>query len=113
MGTYLFSYGTLRTEKVQMQIFGRALTGTKDSLKGYKIELIEIKDALFLERGEHKNQQTAVPTTDNSLIIYGTVFEISEDELLLSDKYEPDNYKRIKVVLDSGKEAWIYVTESN
>jgi gamma-glutamylcyclotransferase (GGCT)/AIG2-like uncharacterized protein YtfP len=112
METYLFSYGTLRIEKVQMQLFGRALTGVEDCLKGYKIELIEIKDALFLARGEHKNQQIVVPTKDNSNIM-GTVFEISEDELLLSDKYEPDNYKRIKVVLDSGKEAWIYAAESN
>jgi hypothetical protein len=35
--------------------------------------------------------------------------DITEEELLLSDKYEPDNYKRIKIILESGKEAWIYI----
>ena len=37
------------------------------------------------------------------------VFEITVEELLHADKYEPANYKRIKVKLESGKEAWIYV----
>ncbi len=39
----------------------------------------------------------------------GTVLEISEEELLEADKYEPGNYKRFKRVLQSGKAAWIYV----
>jgi hypothetical protein len=37
------------------------------------------------------------------------VFEVSTDELLVADKYEPANYKRVKVELDSGKKAWIYI----
>ncbi len=41
--------------------------------------------------------------------IKGTVFEITEEELQLADKYEPANYKRVKAVLESGKEAWIYI----
>ena len=113
METYLFSYGTLKTEKAQMELFGRALTGTEDVLKGYKTELIEVTDALFLARGENKIQQTVVPTKDNNDIIQGIVFEISEAELLVADKYKPDNYKRIKIVLDSGKEGWVYAAETN
>jgi hypothetical protein len=37
------------------------------------------------------------------------VFTISKEELLLADNYETDDYKRIKVKLQSGKEAWVYV----
>jgi hypothetical protein len=37
------------------------------------------------------------------------VFEVTTEELLHADKYEPANYKRIKLVLESGKEACIYV----
>lgn len=33
---------------------------------------------------------------------------MTEKKLLLPDKYEPDNYKRLTVPLQSGKVAWIY-----
>ncbi|HSK71354.1 MAG TPA: gamma-glutamylcyclotransferase family protein [Pyrinomonadaceae bacterium] len=105
----LFSYGTLQKEKVQLELFGRLLNGTKDILTGYKLSSIEIKDESFLSKGEEKYQLTAIPSKDD--IIEGTVLEISEEELFLADKYEPDNYKRIKISLKSGKEAWIYAAK--
>lgn len=108
MKEYLFSYGTLQKEKVQLELFGRLLHGPKDSLKGYKLSSVEIKDESFLSKNEQKIQLTVIPSNDKNDIIEGTVFEISEEELLLSDKYEPDNYKRVKVELESGKKAWIY-----
>lgn len=106
---HLFSYGTLQKEKTQLELFGRILNGTKDVLKGYKIALIEIKDESFSAKGEEKVQRTLIPSIND--FIEGTVFEVSAEELLVADKYEPDNYQRIKVVLASGKEAWIYVAD--
>lgn len=105
----LFSYGTLQKEKVQLELFGRLLNGAKDILKGYKLSSIEIKDESFLAKGEEKFQKTLVPTKNDADIIEGTVFEISEDELCSADKYEPDNYQRVKGLLQSGEEAWIYL----
>ena len=105
----LFSYGTLQKEKVQLELFGRLLNGAKDILNGYKLSSIEIKDESFLAKGEEKFQNTLVPTKNDADIVEGTVFEISEDELCLADKYEPDNYKRVKVALRSAKEAWVYL----
>ncbi len=78
------------------------------TLIGYKVSTIEIKEESFLLKGEQKYQLTAVISKDNNNI-KGTVFEITEEELRLADKYEPVNYKRVKVVLESGKEAWIYI----
>jgi len=104
----LFSYGTLQNDKVQLELFGRLLNGSKDILKGYKLSSIEIKDETFLLKGEQKYQMTAIQSQDVTDIIEGTVFEISEEELLAADKYEPDNYQRTKVSLKSGREAWIY-----
>ena len=104
----LFSYGTLQNDKVQLELFGRLLNGSKDILKGYKLSSIEIKDETFLLKGEQKYQMTAIRSQNDTDIIEGTVFEISEEELLAADKYEPDNYQRTKVSLQSGKEAWIY-----
>jgi len=108
MKEHLFSYGTLQKEKVQSDIFGRLLRGTKDILKGYRISSIEITDESFLSKGEQKYQLTTLLTNNQSDSIEGMVFEISEEELLVADKYEPDNYKRVKVRLESGKDAWIY-----
>jgi gamma-glutamylcyclotransferase (GGCT)/AIG2-like uncharacterized protein YtfP len=109
MKELLFSYGTLQKEKVQLELFGRLLNGAKDILGGYKLSPVEIKDESFLAKGEDKYQLTLIPSKDE--IVEGTIFEISEEELLLADRYEPENYKRIKVTLRSGKEAWIYVAD--
>lgn len=108
MKEYLFSYGTLQKDKVQLDLFGRLLNGTKDVLKSYKLSPIEIKDEKFLAKGEEKLQLTIIATNDPDDSIEGTALELSEEELLSTDKYEPDNYKRIRVILQSGKEAWIY-----
>ena len=42
---WLFSYGTLQQEEVQLATFGRLLEGRKDALPGYATTLFEIKDA--------------------------------------------------------------------
>ena len=105
----LFSYGTLQKENVQWQLFGRSLKGTRDILQGYKCATIEITDKNFLSKGEDGLQQTLVCTDNGNDYIEGTVLEITKEELLLTDQYEPDNYKRIEVKLDSGKAAWVYM----
>lgn len=110
MAEFLFSYGTLQKESVQLKLFGRLLNGTKDILKGYKLSSIEITDESFLANGEGKIQRTLIPTNHIDDLVEGTVFEISREELHLADQYEPENYRRIKVVIQSCKEAWIYLT---
>lgn len=104
----LFSYGTLQTESVQTELFGRLLDGRKDRLKGYKPAPVEIEDKTFLAGGE-KIQRTLIPSNDNADLVEGNVFEVSIEELHAADKYEPANYKRIRVGLESGIEAWIYI----
>ena len=108
MKEHLFSYGTLQKKNVQLELFGRLLNSAKDSLKGYKLSSIEIKDELFLSKGEQKFQLIAIPSNEKNDIIEGTVLEISKEELLQADKYEPYDYKRIEVALESGKKSWIY-----
>ena|ERR1700722_2605250 len=109
MNIYLFSYGTLQKEKVQLETFGRTLTGTRDLLKGYRIDFIEIQDESVLLKSEQVYHPIAVPSGSPAEHIEGTVFELSETELQMADKYEVDDYKRIAVTLDSGKKAWVYV----
>jgi gamma-glutamylcyclotransferase (GGCT)/AIG2-like uncharacterized protein YtfP len=105
----LFSYGTLQKEKVQLDLFGRILAGSNDVLRSYKIATIEITDEAFLLKGEGKYQKTLIISNDKNDMVSGTALEITGEELLIVDKYEPGNYKRTKAKLESGKEAWIYV----
>lgn len=108
MKEYLFSYGTLQNGKVQLDLFGRILEGSYDILRGYKVSIIEIKDETFLSKGHEKFQKTLV-TSESDDVVNGTALELTETELLVADKYEPANYERIKVALESGKKAWIYM----
>ena len=109
MNCYLFSYGTLQKEKVQLTLFGRRLQGWSDLLAGFITASVEISDETFLSKGEGQQQLTAVKSDDTNDVVKGTAFEITEEELLLCDRYEPAGYERINVALQSGREAWIYV----
>jgi len=105
----LFSYGTLQLPKVQLELFGRLLNGTKDSLKGYKLERIEIKDPDVLAKSEQQFHLIAIPSADD--VIEGMAFEFTMEEVLEADKYETEDYRRISVQLESGKESWVYVAK--
>lgn len=102
----LFSYGTLQKDDAQLKLFGRLLSGKRDVLIGYDLRSIEITDESFLSGGEQKQQLTLVSSVDKT--VEGTVLEVTEDELLRADKYEPDGYERHKVELESGIQAWVY-----
>jgi gamma-glutamylcyclotransferase (GGCT)/AIG2-like uncharacterized protein YtfP len=112
MNSYLFSYGTLQKEQVQIELFGRIVTGSADILSGYKADIIEIKDEAFLSTGAVEHQLIALPSANKNDCIKGTVLELTEEELAIADKYEPDNYKRVEVQLGSGKKAWLYSAKS-
>lgn len=106
---HLFSYGTLQKEEVQLNLFGRKLKGWRDSLPGYTVLVVEIKDESFLQKGEEKWQRTLVASGNKNDGVEGTVLELTEDELTAADAYEPAEYKRTEVKLQSGRKAWIYL----
>jgi gamma-glutamylcyclotransferase (GGCT)/AIG2-like uncharacterized protein YtfP len=110
MSEYLFSYGTLQLEKVQIESFGRKLNGTKESLKGYRLTQLEITDQTVLEKSKQQFHPMAIPSNNTGDKVDGVVFEITKEELLQADQYEVADYKRIAVTLESGKQAWIYVS---
>jgi gamma-glutamylcyclotransferase (GGCT)/AIG2-like uncharacterized protein YtfP len=108
MKVHLFSYGTLQQEDIQKELFGRVLRGSKDSLKGYRVSTIEIKEASILSKEEPKTYLIALPSNNKNDRIEGVALEITEQELPIADDYETGAYKRVRVVLESGKEAWVY-----
>jgi len=96
-----------------LNLFKRKLKGSKDILRGFKIEIIGITDEKFLSKGEDKFQKTIIATNDQKDFIEGTIFELTEKELSAADTYEPENYKRVKAKFESGREAWIYTSLVN
>jgi gamma-glutamylcyclotransferase (GGCT)/AIG2-like uncharacterized protein YtfP len=108
MTQHLFSYGTLQDEAVQLSVFKRKLTGRKDAIKGYKLSRVEIKDDEVLAISGLTHHLILIPG-DPGHFIDGMVFEITDEELLLADEYEAENYKRVLVATSAGPDAWVYV----
>ena len=106
----LFSYGTLQHEDVQLSTFGRKLDGEKDQLLGYEPSLVKIPDPDLAARLGKTHHDNVNPTGDDWSNVQGTVFEVTDDELALADRFESEFlYKRINAALASGKDAWVYV----
>lgn len=107
----LFSYGTLQKEKVQIENFGRKLIGEKDTLSRYQLNYIEISDKEVLRKSEQKHHPILQLTGNEENKVEGVLFEISEEELLLADKHEVDDYQRIEETFTSGKKGFVYVAK--
>ena len=109
---YLFSYGTLRQQNVQLKNFGRLLDGAEDALKKFILKDIEITDKVVLEVSDKKFHPILSYTGNEKDKVMGTVFKITSDELLKADEYEVDDYKRVEVTLESGMKSWVYVEKN-
>ena len=106
---FLFSYGTLQLEAVQLATFGRRLEGTSDTLTGFALAPLKIEDPAVVAISGKATHTIARFTGRDSDEIPGTVFRIAPDDLRSADKYEVDACKRIAVILRSGTRAWVYV----
>jgi hypothetical protein len=105
----LFSYGTLRLEAVQMEVFGRQLSGTPDALPEFETGALKIDDEAVVAISGQTHHPMATFTGRPSDVIAGTVFTLTPDEIQNADKYEVAAVKRVSVVLQSGIRAWAYV----
>lgn len=109
LDTYLFSYGTLNLEQVQFELFGRVLEGKDDVLTGYKLGKLRITDQEVLAKSRVKVHPIAILTGSPNDSIDGTLFKVSEEELIKADQYEVDEYKRVWLKFQSGVYGWVYV----
>ena len=105
----LFSYGTLRQGNVQLATFGRLLEGRPDSLAGFALAPMAIEDANVIATSGSAVHTIARPTGDPADLVPGLVFQISPAELEAADRYEAGAIERIRVLLESGIEAFAYV----
>ena len=105
----LFSYGTLQQENVQIETFGRKLTGQKDTLIGYILSEVVIKDPAVIGVSGKAIHPILKYTGKPSDTVAGSVFELTPEELAQADDYEVDEYTRVKGEFRSGIQAWAYV----
>jgi gamma-glutamylcyclotransferase (GGCT)/AIG2-like uncharacterized protein YtfP len=104
----LFSYGTLQDEAVQIATFGRVLHGEPDELVGFEQSLREVEDPAFVAASGQAYHRIVTFTGAPDRRVKGTVFEVTDAELVEADRYEPAGYTRVATVLASGKRAWVY-----
>jgi gamma-glutamylcyclotransferase (GGCT)/AIG2-like uncharacterized protein YtfP len=93
----LFVYGTLQDPQVQTTVFGRIVLGSPDTLIGYRRSEITIDGVVH-----------AIAIVDSAQSLPGQVIEVAADELSQIDRYEGEEYRRIRVRLRSGRQAWVY-----
>lgn len=106
---YLFSYGTLQQEEVQISTFGRKLVGYSDELPEFEQSLVKIENPEVVTTSGRTHHPIIKFTGAKYNCVNGTVFEVTDVELANADKYEVAAYKRVAVKLTSGIQAWVYV----
>lgn len=104
----LFSYGTLRHEAVQLSTFGRRLEGQPDELIGFEQSTVLVEDPEFVAASGKAHHAIVRFNGSDSSRVSGMVFELSESEVSVADRYEPAPFERIATTLASGKKAWVY-----
>jgi hypothetical protein len=105
----IFSYGTLQDRAVQLANFGRELSGASDSLPGYSVSLIAIRDPGVVATSGKTHHSIAERSANLADEVAGMVFKITPTELAAADRYEVSEYTRVLVTLKSGLQAWAYV----
>ena len=110
---YLFSYGTLQLKQVQLNLFGKKLTGTSDILKGYKISTLKISNVKVIKSSGINTHPILEYTNNPNDQVKGTLFEISQAELKQADQYEVSDYQRQQVTFESGKTGFVYLKAGN
>ena len=106
---FLFSYGTLQIEQVQIETFGRILKGETDYLPGYEVSMLEITDAEVLRKSNQKYHPILHFSGNENSTVKGILYEVTNDEISKADEYEVSDYKRVEAVFTSGKTGFIYV----
>ena len=105
----LFSYGTLQDDKVQMEVFGRQVSGRADAILGYTLAEVRISDPSVVETSGEAVHPILKITEDSRDRIPGFVFSISDQDLERVDEYEGVEYQRVSAQLESGQTAWVYI----
>ncbi|OQD43606.1 hypothetical protein BUL40_03050 [Croceivirga radicis] len=93
----VFSYGTLQQTTIQLDLYGTTLEGITDQLKDYEL----LNNVVY---GKYPAVRKAL-----NQVVKGTVFNLTTQQLQITDQYEGEAYKRKMLQLNSGIKAWVYI----
>jgi len=106
---YIFAYGTLQQPREQRQAFGRVLRAVPDSLPGFALDSVVISDPAIAGAFGIERFANVIASASTDVAVPGLALEVTPSELDRADIYEAAyQYRRIEVVLTSGREAWVY-----
>ena len=99
---WLFCYGTLRDPEMRRAVFGRALDGEADALRGHELGTLVIDGTAY---------RTLVASDRPDALVEGLVLPLRDGDLDRVDAYEGStDYRRATVRLESGRLAFVYVS---
>ena len=105
----LFSYGTLRLERVQRRLFGRLVPTEPDALLGWRIEQIGIHDPAVLEASGLSHHPALIRSGAPKDRVEGSVLTLTPAELAAADAYEVAAYVRVSTLTERERTAYAYV----
>lgn len=103
----LFSFGTLREERVQKALFGQTVPSCPAALAGHTTRPLPITDETVIAtsgRDVHLSLERRYGAE-----VEGAVLHLTDEDLAAADAYEVDDYVRRRVLLSSGQTAWAYL----
>ncbi|QRY64357.1 gamma-glutamylcyclotransferase [Gordonia sp. PDNC005] len=105
----LFSYGTLRLPAVQASLYGGPVPTVDDRLLGFRVDWVQITDpAVVAASGSDRHPILVRGGPEDA--VDGSCLTLTDDDLIATDDYEVDDYRRIEADLASGRRAWVYVS---
>ena len=105
----LFSYGTLQMKKVQQDVFGRILIGSNEVLEKFILSKIKITDPKVIASSGTNIHPILEYTGNITDCVKGTLFDLTDEELIHADTYEVDDYKRAEITFKSGETGFVYL----
>ena len=105
---FLFSYGTLQQEAVQLSTFGRRLKGFADELVGFELGVFRVEDPAFVATSGKADHAIVTFNGRPDSRVRGMALEITDEELAQADQYEPAGYTRVSAKTASATIVWVY-----
>ncbi|QCK15656.1 gamma-glutamylcyclotransferase family protein [Mangrovivirga cuniculi] len=104
----LFAYGTLLEVPIQEKLFSRILKGKKDSLTGFRKSNIHCLENIDGEE-IYSTYPAISKSGSNNEVLEGYLYELTDKELKIADKYEGLEYQRISILTNNGHQAYVYI----
>ncbi|MFS0866918.1 gamma-glutamylcyclotransferase family protein [Microbacterium sp. 179-B 1A2 NHS] len=105
----LFVYGALRQRDLQLDTFGRIVESEPGILPGYTASVQGIADGRFTDAGGPVVQPVLRRTGDPLDKVPGEVLRLELIELEAADEVQMATFRRTRVRLSDGKDAWVYL----